>query len=300
MLKKVIKILLPIFGVIFAFFILQDEFSRIDFSRLTINLPVFALSFVSLLVVFFMNGVGWFLINKRFGVASAVDETVFVWLSSSVARYIPGVVWGYANRIFFLKNKSVNSSAIGFSFIFEAAFLFGASVLIGINFLWFFNFREYFGWLNYELLLAVSILVVIVIFLIMKKKELLFSGLVSSGFIRVMPVFGYYVLLWVIFFGTFSIFSYSILSSIYELSTCLKIGLGFCLAFGLSFVLIVFPSGIGVREVIFFVLLSTIVDSGSAALLSVLSRVWIVGGELASLLVCLLWYLLVGKKKYKT
>ncbi len=299
MLKNVTKILLPILGVVFAFYILQDEFSTVDFSHLTINLPVFALSFIALLVVFFMNGVGWFLINKKLGVSSTIDETVFVWLSSSLARYIPGIVWGYANRILFLKKKSVNVSSIGFSFIFEAAFLFGAAVLMGVNFLWFVDFNNYFVWLNYDLLLLVPIFFAVIVFFIVKKKGLIFSSVSSGGLLRMMSVFGCYIVLWFVFFCAFSLFAYSILSSVYDLVTCLKIGLGFCLAFGLSFVLIVFPGGIGVREVIFFALSSAVIDSGTAALLSVLSRLWIVGGELASLLVCLLWYLFIGRKKYK-
>jgi uncharacterized membrane protein YbhN (UPF0104 family) len=302
MATKAIKVFLPFLGGIFAYVVLRDALTDVDYSAFSITFPFFLLAFFILLIVFYMDAVGWFLINKSIGVSAARDETIFVWLSSSVTRYIPGVIWGYASRALFLKEKLVPVSSISLSFICEAGFLFSGSVLIGINILWFSEYRNYFsGLINYNFLLLVMIVGCLVAGGVWFGRSVIERALTSFAKIhclRFIYVFGFYLLLWGIFFCSFVILTYSIFSPLYDFSVCIKVGLCFCLAFGLSFVLIIFPSGIGVREVIFFTMLSPIVDPSSAALLSVLSRVWVVGGELVCLLLCLVWYFVIGKSKY--
>lgn len=300
---NIIKVFLPILGVFFAYMVLRDSLAGLNYSGFSVAPLYLLLAFFILLVVFYLDALGWFLINKSFGVSAARDETIFVWLSSSVARYIPGVIWGYANRAVFLKKKSVPVSLISLSFLSEAGLLFSGSIVIGANIFWFPEYKSYFSDLiNYNFLLFVVITGLIVLGLGWRFGRFAISkalaGSANVRYFQFLHLFGFYLLLWCVFFCSFVILTYSIFSPLYSITTCLKVGVCFCLAFGLSFILIVFPGGIGVREVIFFTLLSPIVDSSSAALLSILSRVWVIAGELACLLLCLVWYCVIGKSKY--
>ena len=289
---------LLVFGLAFAFFYFYQELKDIKFSELNITLsfPYLAISFAILVLVYFLDATGWWLINRCIGVRSRWFSATYSWITSSIVRYIPGVVWGYINRTAFLIERKADSRQIATSFIVESLMLALSSMLVGLLFLlnddalnWLANLA-----LEYVTEITTAIIVLLLIFtgvsLLLKSKLEQISAPISGKTLKEFAkVILFYLALWLVFAFAFSLFVYSLVGLTFE--QIWLSGAAFSLSFSLVFILILFPGGLGLREVVLYFLLCFIMPNGIAAVVSLTSRIWLILGELFSV------FLVVGIKR---
>jgi hypothetical protein len=284
------KFVLPALGIVFAISVFIQEFRQIEFEILHFSWEILILSYILLLGVFFLDAYGWVLVTRIFHVKSTAVETAHIWLTSSLARYIPGVVWGYVQRSNYLIQMGASSRQIFSCFFFESVYLALGGIIVGMNVLWYgvesILESSYLPVIHIDPLVLWSVLIGIVsicLFVVLKiGRQNILAKLTEVAVGPMVWTAAYYLLFWVLFGLTFSFFAYSLQPADIDLAQFLYSGFAFSISFSVAFLLIVFPGGIGIRELLMFYLLEYIYPADVALLLAFGSRLWLLSGEIGS------------------
>ncbi len=112
-----------------------------DISKL--NFAIAAALFAIFLFVF--RCLVWRHILNRFGYRVPLASAARIWSSSEMARYIPGVIWQVAGRVYLVKPYGVPGSVCAASQILELVLFLLANILLGFGCLVVFGFRHIHG-----------------------------------------------------------------------------------------------------------------------------------------------------------
>jgi glycosyltransferase 2 family protein len=258
-----------------------DQIHQIDWVLAPLWL---AFSFLALVIVFFFDAYGWHLILKALGGSVAPRNSIRIWMISSLSRYLPGGFWSYASRAGMAKAAGIDLGISSLSMYLETLLLIVSSLLVGLPAL--IRVAEFplSGWRVTAVLFTVLLLLTPWLLFLLKKlpgrfgKKL--SNLPELSAITLILLLGYYLLFWVAFGGVFGLF----IHAIYPLSDgdVVYAGSALALSFCVGFVVFFIPGGIGIRESALYILLLTFLPGTVSVLVAAGSRLWVMAGEFAS------------------
>lgn len=269
----------------FMAFMVKDQWHQLIKFEWTYRIDLLAASVLAITIIFILDAFGWHLILRALGQRLPASESIYIWMISSLTRYLPGAVWSYLSRVSLASAHGLRKTSTALSLYIEILLMVSSAILIGLP----------------ALLRTADISSTLPSLLV---AFALFSALLhpySIGLLRYIPgrigqivkqialpdakrifaLFCYYILLWLLFAAAFALFA----SAIHPLSSdqWLPVAQSLPLAFAAGFVMVIFPGGIGVREAALYFLLLPIVPEPVALLISLGSRVWIMAGEMLAL-----------------
>jgi len=244
---------------------------------------VFPLLLSTLIFAFsyFIQIWAWYLITLRLGIAISWAETLEGWFTSQLGKYLPGKVWLLLGRFHFYESKGKSKKIISVALYFETVTLLVAAGLIFLS--TFFLFRgmgpfysgKQSGWVILLCFIAFLSLHPWVLQKILNYSLLKFKRdpiSLSVSYPSILWICMICIFVWVIEGIGFYLF----VDSVYPVSTNYVLFLTGALAISTTLGLIALfaPSGLGVREGALVTLLSLIMPSPVAVIISLLTRLW--------------------------
>ena len=289
---KLFKIVFPVIAFAFLGALIFDYWPEAVATDWQINIRLLLFSLLALVLIFLMDAYGWWLILKVSGEKISAFDAIAIWLRSSLTRYIPGVVWAYASRVVLSEEYGVTKRSCIISIVAESVMLALGSFTIGLPIL--LTVLE----INSTIATFLGLLCIATIlfslsgpgFSLLSKLPLVGRHINNSEFSRCQwrwAIYFFYCFFWLCFSAVFLLFLASINIQFKSFSELYLAGSAFSISFCIGFVLIVFPGGLGIREVTLYGFLSMLTSPMVAISVSVASRLWLILGELASLAIFL-------------
>ena len=228
----------------------------------------------------------WHLLTLMLHTAIPGPRAVTAWLVSQLGKYLPGKVFLYAGRVLFYVREGRQVGPVTLGFTVELIGTFAASFLTVLLALATGSLADVgdYRWVFAGALVALLVL--------LHPASLSAAVRVVARVIRRPPVdvpLTYpqtlsFVALYVVTWGVFGVAFFFLVRSIYpiEPESILALAAAFSFASMVGMLAIVVPSGLGVREGLLVVFLSTLMPVPVAILVSLLARVWFTVVELAA------------------
>ncbi len=273
----------------------KDRAGQISIVNFTVASVLFAV------FLFAFRALVWRRILKGFGHRLPVAPATRVWSASEMARYLPGVVWQVAGRVYLVKPYGVSGPVCAASQVLELVIFLLANILLGVTCLVIFGFKNIHG----SARLWMFILAAMVPLLALALHPRIFYGsmnrlmarLKKPALVNRLSGFELSKLL------TWNILGLLLQSVAVFLIVAPPLGLhwgkwyvvagAYCLAWCAGFLAVLNPGGLGVREAVFVAAMRFALPdyvrhqfSNKAVLVSFLTflsgllRLWTIAGEL--------------------
>jgi hypothetical protein len=224
-----------------------------------------------------------------------------IWITSELARYLPGAIWQVVGRIYLAKPYGVRGTITSVSQILELAIFLLANILVAVACMLYFGVKHLDGAARTWLYIAMCVAPILLVLL----HPIVFYGIINRvvrklgkpevesriGGVELLALLGWNVfgLLWQ------SLALYLILQPALglKLDWWWVVAGAYCLAWTAGFLAVWAPGGIGVRELVFVTAMRVALPQevqqqfehrqvllGFLALLSVLLRLWATLGEI--------------------
>ena len=252
----------------------QDASFTFEIFPLLLSTLIFALSY-------FIQVWAWYLITLRLEVAVSPSETLESWFYSQLGKYLPGKIWLLLSRFYFYESKGKSKKNISVALYFEIVTMIAAAGLIFLAALfvyreiWLFYFWRQSGWLVVLFLLGLlslhpRFLQKILNWILGQFKKEPFS--LSISYPDVLWILLVCILSWIVGGIGFYLF----IDSVYPVASQYILFLTGALAASsmLGLIAIFAPSGLGVREGALVYLLSFVMATPVAVIVSILTRIW--------------------------
>ncbi len=228
---------------------------------------------------YFIQIGAWYLITRRLNIALSPSETLGSWFTSQLGKYLPGKIWLLLSRFYFYQSKGKSKKNIIVALYLEtvtmivaAAILFLLVLILHREF-WLFSWSG--GWLILLCLLGLAFLhprflqKTLNWLLVKWKREPVSLPISYSQILRILCVC---ILSWM----TGGIGFYLFVASVHPVMPHDILFLTGALAASsmLGLMAIFAPSGVGVREGALVYLLSFLMATPIAVIISVLTRIW--------------------------
>ena len=258
-----------------------DNWSQVKDAPFTLQPLPFILSTITFVFSYFIQIWAWYLITLKLKIALSPSETLKTWLYSQLGKYLPGKIWLLLGRFYYYESRGKSKKSISVALYFEmvtvivAAGLIFLAALIFHREIWLFYFWRQSGWLGLLFLLGFvslhpRVLQKILNWILVQFKREPVSLSVS-----------YSDILWILFICIVSwvvggVGFYLFVDSVYPVAPQYILFLTGALAISstLGLIAIFAPSGLGVREGALVYLLSSIMPTPVAVIISILTRIW--------------------------
>jgi len=257
------------------------DWSQVKDASFTFDVFLLFMSTLIFAFSYFVQIWAWYLITLKLGVALSAPDTLKSWFYSQLGKYLPGKVWLLLSRFYFYGSKGKSKKSVSIALYFEMATMIGAACLIFLAVLifhkekWSYCSWRQLGWLLPLVLLGFASLHPRVLQKIsnwalvrFKREPLSFS-------------FSYADILWILFVCIISwmvggVGFYFFVDSVYPVTPDHIPFLTGALAISstLGLIALFAPSGLGVREGALVYLLSFLMATPVAVIISVLTRIW--------------------------
>ncbi len=298
--KKIIKYLgkavsiLSIIFIIRAVYVLGFDFSAVH------NWPFFLgvalLCTVAKCITVYVSGTAWYRwLNFFSGTKCHRKEALCVYAKANIGKYLPGNVMHYVERNLFAGKLGISQKKIAASTVFEvftlvsAAFIIGIAVSFGQLQSAFYNiFGENYVQIIVGVIAAGLVCLIVAGFIFKNKVASVLADYKFSDFVLtyIGNVLLYMIVL--ITLGIIMVVLYCYMGGRFELRSAALIVSGFTIAWVLGFVIPGAPGGIGVRELVITLLLSSVVGESLVVTLSVTHRLITIVGDFMAYLVMLI------------
>ena len=247
------------------------------------SFEVFPLLLSTLIFAFsyFIQIWAWYIITLKLGIAIPIRETLESWFYSQLGKYLPGKVWLLLSRFSCYESKGKSKKSISVALYFEmvtvlmaGGFIFLAS-LIFFGEIWPFYSWRHSGWSILLFLLGLvslhpSVLQKILNWVLVKFDREPLS--LSISYRDVLWIVMVCIAAWMIGGIGFYLFVDSIYPVVPQYILFLTGALAISSTLGL--IAIFAPGGLGVREGALVYLLSFMMATPVAAIISILTRIW--------------------------
>ncbi len=295
---KTLKLLLILMalGCMLTIFIEQwPHLQKLGHQLSILNISV---SIIAITLLFVLDAYGWHLILVGLAYSPKVIESIRIWMLSSITRYIPGGLWSYISRAEMTRQQNISLGASSLAMYMETMLLAITSLVIGFP-----SLALATGY-DFKILEAIGLCLILSLSIhpsLLKLLHLL-PGRIGETFSRVnlpslrklLLLYCYYLLFWIVFCSCFTGFVNLFVPLPPEL--WITVGSSIALSFFAGFVVIFVPGGIGVREGVLYLLLQPHMSEADALLIAVSSRIWVMMGELLSLVIVEMLYQYQAKK----
>ena len=269
---------------IFAFLgkMVWDNWNQVKGVPFTLQPFSFILSTLIFAFSYFIQVWAWYLITLKLKIAVSFPETIKSWFYSQLGKYLPGKVWLLLSRFYFYESKGLARTGISVALYLEMAAVIVAAGLIFLAALILFKEMEpfysggqFWCWVPAFILLAFIFLHPKVLqgilnwILVQLKKEPILLSISYSSIVWILFVC---IVAWMIGGIGFYLF----VDSVYPVSSNYILFLTGALAISstLGLIAIFAPSGLGVREGALVYLLSFLMATPVAVIISILTRIW--------------------------
>lgn len=258
-----------------------DNWNQVKDASFTFELFPLILSTLIFALSYLIQIWAWYLITLRLEIAISPSETLESWFYSQLGKYLPGKIWLLLGRFYFYESKGKSKKNISVALYFEivtmiaAAGLIFLAALIHYREIGLFNSWDPSGWLVLLSLLGFvslhpRVLQKILNWVLAQFKKEPISLSIS-----------YFNILWILLVCIVSwlvggIGFYLFIDAFYPVAPQYVLFLTGALAISstLGFIAIFAPSGLGVREGALVYLLSLMMATPIAVIISVLTRLW--------------------------
>jgi uncharacterized membrane protein YbhN (UPF0104 family) len=258
-----------------------ENWNQVKDTPFTLQPFAFILSTIIFVFSYFVQIWAWYLITLKLKIALSPSETLKTWFYSQLGKYLPGKIWLFLSRFHFYESKGQSKKAISVAIYLEVVtmivaggFIFLAALIlfkdIGPSYFW-----RQSGWLVLLFLLGFISMhprifqKIINWALVQFKKEPISLSISYSDILFILFVC---IVSWV----TGGIGFYLFVNSIYPVTPQYILFLTGALAVSstLGLIAIFAPGGLGVREGALVYLLSFMMATPVAVVISVLTRIW--------------------------
>lgn len=250
-------------------------------------------SFTSLLLYFVLLGIPWIFLY------SAGREKPVSFLSgwtffqcSQFGRYLPGRVGQFVWMLSFSRGFGIEKTSAVLATCLQLAFQCGLGCLLGCLILWHTETAQLLQNVLASIEMSVKTSLIYigigalgggVVFLYRHRIQEMFSLLIKQGAAmfstsKLLLFLGVYLLLWVLLGTAFFLFIMSLCPI--SVSQLLVVTGIYAVAWSIGFLSVITPSGLGVREGILSLLLTTVLPPATATLVALLARLWTLAAEL--------------------
>ena len=268
---------------IFVFFgkMVWNHWNQVKDASFTFEVFPLILSTLIFAFSYFIQIWAWYLITLKLKIALSPSDTLKSWLNSQLGKYLPGKIWLLLGRFYFYESRGKSKKSISVALYFEmvtimvAAGLVFLAALIFFREIWLFYSWKQSGWLILLFLLGFVSLHPRVL------QKILNWTLVQFKKEPVSLSISYSDILWILFVCIVSwviggVGFYLFVDSVYSVAPQYILFLTGALAISstLGLVAIFAPSGLGVREGALVYLLSFVMATPVAVIISILTRIW--------------------------
>lgn len=292
--KKILSITLRILiiGAVLFFFArtLIMNWDKVAAYDWKFNYPLLVVSGVIYCFLLFVLAYAWHMIFKILGEKPRAKATIRIYILSLATKFIPGTVWQYLSQIALCKKEGIPRTKTLVSQVIDTGMFIASSLAVVLLSLFFWGSET----VDFTYILLMIILTIIILAVLSSPlpKKLLNFGL---GMLKVPPVdfnINFYSLLPILILRIVvcilqGITFFMFISSLQDTSMTLlpaMIGI-FSIGWLAGYVSFFAPSGIGIREGVFTLLLSNFMPLPIAVAVSILSRVWIMLAEFAAIFI---------------
>ncbi len=261
--------------------IVWENWNQVQGAAFSFRVVPLLLSTLIFVISYFIQMWAWYLITLRLEIAIPFKETVASWFYSQLGKYLPGKVWLLLGRFYLYDSKGKSRKAITVALYLETVTLIMAAGLVFLLSLLFLKEVKPFT-------LGIPLPGVILLFLLclFSLHPRVLQKLFNTVLVRLkrepfpIPI-SYFQILWILTVCVLSwviggIGFYVFVDSVWNISSEHILFLTGALAISSTVGLLALfaPSGLGVREGVLVYLLSSIMPTSVAVILSVLTRLW--------------------------
>jgi glycosyltransferase 2 family protein len=283
--SPLLKSILQWGGVVVIFFflgrIVWENWSQVRGAAFSFRIVPLLLSTLIFVLSYFVQVWAWYLVTVRLEIALPLRETVATWFYSQLGKYLPGKVWLLLGRFYLYDSRGKSRKALTVALYLEAVTLVMAAGLVFLLSLLFLKEVKSFT-LGIPLPGMILLFLLSLLFLHPKVLEKIFNTVlvrlkrepfyVPISYLQILWILTLCVLSWIIGGVGFYVFVDSVWSISIEHILFLTGALAISSTVGL--LALFAPSGLGVREGVLVYLLSSIMPSSVAVILSLLTRLW--------------------------
>lgn len=267
--------------------------------NLHLSIPILFAALTAVTVLFILDAYGWVLILRILGQRPSTLRAIRIWMISSIARYIPGGIWSYVSRAELARHENINLASLSISMWIETVIVASSSLAIGLPALMQASGLQYNLWhaLGAFFFLSFSMhpRILALLRFMPGKIGLAFAKTELPSVTHIFIIYCYYTFFWFLFALSFVLFANMIFPL--AINLWLPVGSSIALGFFVGFIILIVPSGIGVREATLYFLLTPHMTDAQALILAVSSRPWIMIGEIFSMLFTEILYWNFARKK---
>jgi hypothetical protein len=230
---------------------------------------------------YFIQIWAWYLITVKLKIALSPSDTLKSWFYSQLGKYLPGKVWLLLSRFYFYESRGKSKKAISIALYFETILVILSGGLLFLAALVFFKEirpspgGDQFGWVILLFIIALVslhprvLLKILNGVLVQFKKEPISLSISYFDILRILLVC---IVSWLVGGVGFYLF----VDAVYPVAPQYILFLTGALAISstLGLIAIFAPSGLGVREGALVYLLSLMMATPIAVIISVLTRIW--------------------------
>ena len=266
--------------VIFYFLVrsLITNWTQIPFSQIRFNTLYVVISFLCLAVYFSLLTRGWTSIVAELGSKVPYYKAFWIVSTSQIAKYVPGGIWYTVGRVYLARKEKVKEEIGMVSVVFETLLLMLTNLIL---FLVSINFIRGETYLNPFLSVAFIAVILILLYPSLLNR-LLNLGLrllrkpaveLEARYLSILRISTYFFALWISQIAGY----FFLINSIYPLaaSNLPNLAAAYTLSWITGFVVLFAPGGLGVREGMMTLLLSSILPLPLAIAISFITRVWV-------------------------
>jgi len=267
--------------IIFYFLIttLISNWQKIPFAELRFGPFSLLLSFVFLFIYFLMLTLGWKNIIKELGEIIRFPKAFWIISTSQIAKYVPGGIWYTLGRVYLCRTERIRGEIIVLSVILETCILMLTNLVL---FLISLIFSKDTAMLHP--LLSMAFIVVLLIILYPPLLNWLVNialKILRRPLIKLEIKYLHMLKLSIYFFGVWLaqiIGFFLLINSIYPISASqiYSLAAAYTLSWIAGFIVLFAPGGLGVREGMMSLLLSSQLPLPLAIAMSFIARVWII------------------------
>jgi len=261
--------------------IVWENWNQVQRENFAFHIPLLLLSTLIFVLSYLIQVWAWYLITLRLEIAIPFRDTVAGWFYSQLGKYLPGKVWLFLGRFYLYDSKGKSRKAITVALYLEAVTLIMAAGLVFLLSLLFLKEVKPFT-LGIPLSGMILLFLLSLFFLHPKVLEKIFNTVlvrlkrepfyIPISYPQILWILTVCVLSWVIGGVGFYVFVDSVWNISFEHILFLTGALAISSILGL--LALFAPSGLGVREGVLVYLLSSIMPTSVAVILSVLTRLW--------------------------
>lgn len=238
-------------------------------------------SLVLLQLWFVLRYLAWELIIRRHGLDTHRHVSLRNWTVSELMRYVPGNIWSFAAKYrTSVEHGTSGSSAVQAMAIEALSQVSGAALITAL----FFDSHRWW-WVAIAIAVFFPFMMTLTLNLVSRWKRLTATTITSAESIGLLL---WYAVVWLVF-GMANALIYRSFPGIDSASPMWLIGLNVA-AWLIGYLSVITPMGLGVRELSFVKLATSVIPSTLASLIAVISRLWFILSELVFLGLVLLWF----------